>query len=342
VCSSDLPDSDNNSRVTIIPRYIRGLLPVGKNGKIGIINQYGKLIVPVEYERVMFCDAYFCVRNFKEQVTMFSYRGKRLCTDIDDFQVLSEGLIAVKKDCKWGYIDADGNVVISFLFDEAKCFKFGVAEVKHEKKFYTIDRKANKLTDENINNSKLEVKPFQDNNTQLWGVIDSNAKVIIKPQYVSLHAVMFKEIPYFIVTNTEPKRSGLIDLQGNCILPVTYKNIFSYDSDSTLKVMTVDEKQGLFHLNGYWILPIEYNDFGSLSEGMRWVCRGSKYGYVDEVGTLVIPIKYDWAEDFNNGVAAVGIGTLYFAYEIIGGKWGYIDHAGKCIWNPTNDDDTPR
>ncbi|MDR3110604.1 MAG: WG repeat-containing protein, partial [Planctomycetaceae bacterium] len=344
-------DNDNNSRVTIIPRYIRGHLPVGKNGKIGIINQYGKLVVPVEYERVMFCDAYFCVRNFKEQTTMFSYDGKQLCADIDNFQVLSEGLIAVKKDGKWGYIDASGKIVIPFLFDEVTSFQYGIAKVKHEKTHYTIDRNGNELTDGEVNftddlldkniktGNRYDVKPFMQDKSepQLWGVVDNNEKVIIKPQYLSLQTVMFRGKPFFVVTQDEPKRFGLIDVQGNCILPIIYKNIFSRDGDSTLKVMTVDEKQGLFHLSGYWILPIEYNDFGSLSEGLRWVCLGKKCGYVDEVGTLVIPTKYDWAEDFQNGVAAVGVGTMYFAYELLGGKWGYIDHGGKWIWEPSDE-----
>jgi len=47
----------------------------------------------------------------------------------EDAQFFSEGLAAVKKNGKWGYIDKDNNVVIPFAYDVANIFSEGYAVV---------------------------------------------------------------------------------------------------------------------------------------------------------------------------------------------------------------------
>src|SRR5690606_4274692 len=43
--------------------------------------------------------------------------------------IFSEGLAAVKKDGKWGFIDADNQPVIDFQYDYARSFRQGQAIV---------------------------------------------------------------------------------------------------------------------------------------------------------------------------------------------------------------------
>ena len=57
------------------------------------------------------------------------------------------------------------------------------------------------------------------------------------------------------------------------------------------------------------------------SEGLARVRADGKYGYIDGTGKLVIPAKYDRAEDFSGGVACIRSGNRY----------GYIDKSGAFI-----------
>lgn len=50
----------------------------------------------------------------------------------------------------------------------------------------------------------------------------------------------------------------------------------------------------------------------------------NKYGFVDISGQAVIPIEYDSAYDFSEGLAAV----------LIDGQWGYIDTEGRVVIEP--------
>ena len=53
----------------------------------------------------------------------------------------SEGLSAVKKNEKWGYINKKGKVVIQFKYDEVYNFFEGLAIVKIKNKYGIIDKK---------------------------------------------------------------------------------------------------------------------------------------------------------------------------------------------------------
>ena len=54
------------------------------------------------------------------------------------------------------------------------------------------------------------------------------------------------------------------------------------------------------------------------------VVTDSKYGYINNMGLLIIEPKYDDAMPFTEGVACVRIGT----------KWGYIDQSGEFVLDP--------
>ena len=57
-----------------------------------------------------------------------------------DATIFREGLCAVKKEGKWGYIDKKGNTVIPFKYVSATEFEDGFAQVEFpkNKKYITI------------------------------------------------------------------------------------------------------------------------------------------------------------------------------------------------------------
>ncbi len=60
-------------------------------------------------------------------------------------------------------------------------------------------------------------------------------------------------------------------------------------------------------------------------EGLSAVAYpNGKFGYIDKLGILVIPMQFDQALIFSEGLAAVSIKE----------KWGYIDKAGKFVIEP--------
>ena len=53
----------------------------------------------------------------------------------------------------------------------------------------------------------------------------------------------------------------------------------------------------------------KYDFVGNFSEGVARVRRGTKWGYINELGEEVIPLIYDYAHDFHNGTTSVKFGN---------------------------------
>ena len=87
--------------------------------------------------------------------------------------------------------------------------------------------------------------------------------------------------------------------------------------------LEIEDKYKLINLNGE-ILASEYDDLNDLSNGLIRGKRNKKIGYIDEYGHVVIPFKYDFADDFRDGVAKV-------CYDDGNLKCGYIDKNDKII-----------
>lgn len=81
-----------------------------------------------------------------------------------------------------------------------------------------------------------------------------------------------------------------------------------------------------------------YDSVDCLNEGLARVMRATfkspytydKYGYVDAAGQIVVPLQYDKAQSFQEGLAAVAM-SRPLANVVMIDKWGFIDKTGKVI-----------
>lgn len=209
---------DKNGKIVIpliydnAESFSEGLAAVSKNGKSGFINAQGKVVIPLRYDTV---------GNFKEGLVMIGQGDKRgvinkqgkvvvqpIYDYVDDF---SEGLALVyqvvdksKAKCKYGFINQSGKVVIPLSFTSASSFSDGLAIVK--------------TTDELNKN---------------YTVIDKNGKTVLHYPDKSIHT--FRNGILELGKNTYqdhnlPDTFGLIDKQGNEILPMKYSSI-SFDDE---------------------------------------------------------------------------------------------------------------
>ncbi len=88
-------------------------------------------------------------------------------------------------------------------------------------------------------------------------------------------------------------------------------------------------KRGFIDKSGKIVIPLEYDYAYSFSEGLAAVAEYNgkklKYGYIDQDGEVSIPFEYDLALPFSDGLAAV-------AKENNGDwKWGFISKSGKVV-----------
>lgn len=81
------------------------------------------------------------------------------------------------------------------------------------------------------------------------------------------------------------------------------------------------DKWGFYNKDKKIVIPIKYDYAKPFSEGLAPVKLNGKWGFIDKEGKEVIPLKYDCAWCFRKGLA----------YVELNGKYGYIDKEGKEV-----------
>lgn len=64
---------------------------------------------------------------------------------------------------------------------------------------------------------------------------------------------------------------------------------------------------------------------------LAWTSNNEKIGFINLDGEAIIPIEFDNARSFSEGVVAVNKGATEKNYRTTGGKWGFMDKEGKQI-----------
>ena len=140
-----------------------------------------------------------------------------------------------------------------------------------------------------------------------WGYIDRTGKIVIPIEYDSIN-----NFSNGVAIVTKGEQYGLIDLNGNMVLPVEYSFITFRDNYGHIYKERQDDsilKPGVIDLQGNIIIPSGVHDFiGDFNDGLALVRNdnnGTRYGFVDMSGNIVVPIIYVQASDFSEGLAVI-------------------------------------
>lgn len=304
------------------------------NGKWGYINWNGQTIIPFDYDEIgAFKDddlaakvkrngkwGYLNVRTRKEFSALkwdeigefFSIKAitdtgertprfRRALSKYREVGYVSEGRIAVSADGKWGFVDETGKEIIPPKFAEVQRFSEGLAGVG--------------------------IRSPDNAGIILYGYIDRMGKEVVKPKYDEAK-------PFYegLAPVNKQGKWGFIDKTGKEVTPLQYRAVKFFHEG--LAAVSVDDlpfsKWGFIDKNGNVIVrPEKYTQVEDFREGMATVScydpqsQPSKTGFIDKTGKEIIPLQFDAAGSFSEGLAAVYRKSL--------DRWGFVDKAGKVI-----------
>lgn len=96
-----------------------------------------------------------------------------------------------------------------------------------------------------------------------------------------------------------------------------YESVYPF-KEGRAAVMT-QKKWGFINEAGDEVVPLKYENNYDYFEGLSLAMLDGKAGYIDKNGKTVIPFKYESGGNFQNGVAPVSLNK----------KWGLINKTGK-------------
>ncbi|WP_227428907.1 WG repeat-containing protein [Psychrobacter sp. I-STPA6b] len=144
-----LVDNNANQIIPLIYDYMKfqkdGTIKVGLDNKYGLFNQQGEQIISIKYDHIgMFSEGLLAVTLNGHAKYIDNHENIILDTDYDYAHNFQDGLAWVIKDLatnqKFALINKKGNLVVPFIYDSARDFSEGLAEVCAEKKCGYINR----------------------------------------------------------------------------------------------------------------------------------------------------------------------------------------------------------
>lgn len=146
-------------------------------------------------------------------------RGRlRIANRYEDVYSFSEGLAAAKIRGKWGFINHQDKIEIQPTYEQVTSFSGGYALVRQKGLNGLIDQKGNQVLPTRYDNiDVLESKRFRITQNNLLGLADVNGKILINPKFDYLEDINNG----YIIVGREGK-FGLINAQGISTIPLMY------------------------------------------------------------------------------------------------------------------------
>ena len=284
------------------------------NGKWGVINSKGEVILTPEYEEAIIIpdskkDVFLCtydvnyenntyktaVYNSKKEEIITGYDTVTALENYDSSNTLWYGtdVLLVSKEGKYGLVDFNGKELLACEYDSIETLK-GV-------KSSFVTKKDGKL-----------------------GLVDNIGSTVLENEYQAISPVSDKYENGYIVTD-ENKKMGVMT-RGKTLVEVKYEDIKQVYGDGKY-IVKEDGKWQLIDAEGTIYLKDQFDEVITVHGENVVLQKGKKYGVSTLSGETKIELKYEeMSYSFDNN---------YIYKE--NGKYGVINAEGQVLLNPEYD-----
>lgn len=285
--------------------------------RVGFKNKQGEIVVPAAYDYPKdFHDGLLPI-YINNKYGFIDIKGKIIIPCLYEFAAnFSEGLAKVRVNEKYGYIDKTGKIIIPCKYDRSESFCEGLALASESSDDYYgyIDKTGKIIIPYKYKYGTAFYKGYAAVELDnTVRIIDITGKEIKKLKYESLG--WFKED----VTNVKlgGKYGRIETATGKEIIPPIYDGMLRFDRNF-INWVKLNNKWGQIDKLGNIILPIRYENIGATLKDNYRVEINGKYGVMNNYKKLT-EVKYD----------SIGAFEKEFTMVKIGNKFGFIDSLGK-------------
>ncbi len=289
-----------------------GLAKVKSNNKWGLITPSGKEILPIEYDSIK---SYHHGRLALKKEGKWFYINEKLYPINDSLYDIASDYISkgafVKKDNYWALINHDGELIYSDL--DSIVYNKGLLFAQKDSRWKLLPNTMDSESFEQINFSDDTEKSRVMQNGK-WGIYDFiNLKWHIASTYSEISFISEEKL--LVKKNSN---SGLIDINGNVILPISFSMMnWQAGFRNNLFIVRANNYQ-LINEKGKAILE---SNFPIRRQGSLFLLEDEKKKYLYEYdGDLIFEDKVDSILVLN--------GSDYFAIKAKD-KWGLMDVKGN-------------
>lgn len=300
------------------------------NGKYGIINKKGDVLVPFEYESIYTEDdeAYYCAEKGSDEPYIFDTEDCHLITrgkakKIDEYVYEFGGKIYDVKRRKFlelpfTMFNKYGNIYLGKISDSLMLYDQNLNYIDTINSCVKTEREGCNL----ILRTKGKIREWEDAliNTETGEYIPSNKNIGYKVNYSAgvelyIHCLENNKKSTIFINNNN-QLITLPDVHAECI--------WSSKEDSNRTVLYVEELRyiGIYAEDGTKIIPCEYYSITPAGNCYIVQTHDSKYGLIGLDGTMLMEPEY-------HNIVYLGENRYYVTDD--NGKEFLVDEKGKLI-----------
>lgn len=333
--------------------YETNVLKIKQNGKYGLINFDGKVLLSPEYDEITSLD------ETENSLLIKTESGYGICDTEGNVQVnpiykqvkaisknYKDGYIVESQDGKYGVVDFTKQVILEPKYEEVKnIYDNGKYIVKEDGKYIVIDKDGKTILENRAN----EIQSMKDNKfiileNSKYGIIDNTGKEILEVKYEDLDYAFSN---YYIAK--QDGKYGIIDTENQIKIEFNYDDINYRKEEGIIEASTPDAiDSDIFDTNfelkltgiinqidtqkGYMRVRVgeEYKYYNFkfeekteqeifINNELFLSKKDGKYGYTDKNGNVVVDYKYEDATTQN---------TYGYVSVKLNGLWGSLDKTG--------------
>ena len=309
-------------------------------GMWGYINLQGEWIVAPKYKQTYsFSGDYAVVKDLYEDYAYINRAGEEVITAVEkqplkEASAFSDGIASVTIPLDYVqkslYINTEGKTVLNIK-------KFPVTKGVNYKTLKYLELASpfrnGKAVVMRTTNATL-VATNEDRYPEMAYVIDSAGVAQASfPSGMDASPAGFDDNMLVVVKNGEGLY-GLVSETGAIVAPCIYQSIAHCEGGMYL-VQDAEGLYGYMNKSGHRVIGCIYEKALPFSEGLAAVYDGKGWGFINDIGEVVIPCEFDdvaalktgySGDDADKGAFGSGIAVVR-----VGVYWGLIDQEGEII-----------
>jgi len=242
-----------------------GLVGIKVGEKWGYLDSKGKIAIPAKFDHVSEFNSGHAVAKMGTTFIVLDTKGtESLIQDasVADVKDFSEKLAPFKtKDKKWGFIGADGKIVIPAQFESVGYFENGLAWAKTQ--------------------------------AGTLGYINPKGEWVLQPQYEA--GKNFDASTGLARIKTAGGNWAYVNRTGE-LMYVNDTDVWG-DFSEGLADGKKNDKRGFFDSKGKWVIEPKFDGVRDFKNGYAAAKMGELWGIIDKTGKWVIEPKFDGIKD---------------------------------------------
>jgi len=284
----------NKKDTALFLPYKNGVAAFSYNGKMGVIDTSGKVVLPATFTRLgPLLDSqgafpyFFCYNKKQVGILNDDFEVVIPIGTYDDIEIKIGGFFKVELDKKYAFVDTNGSRVTDW-FDDAGYFRVGLANVKMDDK---------------------------------WGYIDTTGSIKISPKYTQSRGYCVNGLAAFTYDN---KKWGFLNTAGEEVIAPKYDETHCFWNG--LCAVKMNGLWGYINAKGETVIPFEYKVPGRFDNfGTACVKYKGKYIFIDKANNQIIEEKFFRAYGFHDNARNTLVKRKMF------GRWIWINRKGECV-----------